>query len=351
MPPSAVPDSAPLDASPSLDIEKTDDLIAWLRHRGIFGRDEPCTAKILRGGVSNKAILVQGEKRGIVVKQALGKLRVAVEWHSDPARIQREALGLRLLEKLAPAGSITPFIFEDEPLFLLGMEAVPEPHENWKTVLLRGEVTDDAVWQFGNLLGQIHSRGAELDPASRATLEDRRFFEQLRVEPYYGFTASHNPSTTYFYRRLIDDMSESCVTVVHGDFSPKNILVYQGRLVLLDHEVIHWGDPTFDLGFALTHLLSKANHLAPHRQRFLRAARNFWQAYLSEARALAADPKLESRACRQTLACLLSRVDGRSPLEYLAVNEKAAQKQAVLELMQKPPSRLDDLIHEFGDRL
>ena len=32
------------------------------------------------------------------------------------------------------------------------------------------------------------------------------------------------------------------LTLVHGDFSPKNVLVYRGRLVLLDHEVIHWGD-------------------------------------------------------------------------------------------------------------
>ena len=335
-------------APPVLDIERTDDLIGWLRDRGIFSADELCHARVLSGGVSNKAVLVQGAQRGIVVKQALPKLRVAVDWHSDPARIQREALGLRLLQLLAPPGSVTPFVFEDSSLYLLGMEAVPEPHQNWKTLLLRGEIDDDAVRQFGAILGQIHARGSRLDQQARQDLEDRRFFDELRVEPYYEFTANNNPATGDFYRQLIDDMAACRMTVVHGDYSPKNILVYQGHLILLDHEVIHWGDPTFDIGFALTHLLSKANHLSLKRNLFLKAAAEFWRAYLFEAGTFAAVESFEARACRQTLACLLSRVDGRSPLEYLTIDEKAVQKKIVLELMKKTPSRVEDLISEFG---
>jgi len=334
-----------------LDIEQTDDLIEYLRHRGLFEKGDRCTAVVLRGGVSNKAVLVKGPTRSIVVKQALEKLRVATDWHADPARIEREAIGLKLLEPLAPAGSITPFVFEDVPLFLLGMEAVPDPHENWKTVLLRGEVADDAIHQFGSLLGRIHFQGTKLDAEALRPIQDRRFFEELRVDPYYRFAAKNNPETTEFYTHLISDMKAMPLTVVHGDFSPKNILVYQGRLVLLDHEVIHLGDPTFDLGFALTHLLSKANHLRSSRDLFLQAAGNFWKSYLIEARSLATEKDFESRACRQTLACLLARIDGRSPLEYLTPEERGAQKRAALELMQKPPAHINDLIREFGSRL
>jgi 5-methylthioribose kinase len=343
---------AGLGAAPSsLDIEQTDDLIAYLRGRGLIETDVECAASILRGGVSNKTVLVSSPTRSIVVKQALAKLRVATDWHSDPARIEREAVGLRLLEQLAPAGSITPFIFQDLSVFLLGMAAVPDPHENWKTVLLRGEVADDAIRQFGVLLGRIHLQGTKLDEENRRSIGDRRFFEELRVDPYYRFTAQNNPAVAKFYGQLIDDMNRSLLTVVHGDFSPKNILVHQGRLILLDHEVIHWGDPTFDLGFALTHLLSKANHLRSRRALFFQAATNFWSAYLTEAGPLAAETDFESRACRQLLACLLARIDGRSPLEYLRPEERAAQKRIVLDLMSKPPDRLNDLIREFGFRL
>ena len=334
-----------------LDIEQTDDLIEYLRHRGLIEKGEDCTAVVLRGGVSNKTVLVKGQTRSIVVKQALTKLRVAADWHADPARIEREAIGLRLLDRLAPAGAITPFIFEDAPRFLLGMEAVPDPHENWKTVLLRGEIAGDAIRQFGAILGRIHFQGATLDQESISSVQDRRFFEELRVDPYYRFAAGNNPDAVEFYMRLISDMEAAPLTIVHGDFSPKNILVYQGRLILLDHEVIHWGDPTFDLGFALTHLLSKANHLPSSRDLFLHAAGNFWKSYLVEARSLAAEKGFESRACRQALACLLARVDGRSPLEYLRPEERVAQKRAALELMQKPPAHINDLILEFGSRL
>ncbi|MCE0499579.1 MAG: phosphotransferase [Methylacidiphilales bacterium] len=334
-----------------LDIEQTDDLIDYLRSRGLFKKEENCSAVVLRGGVSNKTVLVKGQTRSMVVKQALEKLRVSTDWHADPARIEREAIGLRLLERLAPAGAITPLVFEDASLFLLGMEAVPDPHENWKTVLLRSEIADDAIHQFGALLGRIHFQGTKLNREALRLIRDRRFFKELRIDPYYRFTAGNNPDVAEFYARLISDMKGASLTVVHGDFSPKNILVHQGRLVLLDHEVIHLGDPTFDLGFALTHLISKANHLRSSRKLFLQAAGSFWKSYVGEAGSLAAEKNFESRACRQALACLLARIDGRSPLEYLTPEERVAQKQAALELMQKPPVHINDLIHEFGSRL
>jgi 5-methylthioribose kinase len=264
---------------------------------------------------------------------------------------EREAIGLKLLERLAPPGSITPFVFEDKSLFLLGMEAVPDPHENWKTVLLRGEVEDDSIDQFSTLLGRIHFQGTELEAEALHSIEDRRFFEELRVDPYYRFTAAQHPGARDFYAQLIGEMRGVQITVVHGDFSPKNVLVYRSRLVLLDHEVIHLGDPTFDLGFALTHLLSKANHLPANRALFLQAAGRFWKSYQAEAKSLTAETNFESRACRQTLACLLARIDGRSPLEYLTEEQRIAQRRAALDLMRQPPSRLDDLIPEFGSRL
>src|SRR5437764_13165535 len=98
----------------TLDIERSEELEAYLRRTGRIGADEAVTVEYLSGGVSNRTVLVRragGE--AWVLKQALAKLRVAVEWFSDPARIEREALGIRWLARLAPAGTITPLIFED----------------------------------------------------------------------------------------------------------------------------------------------------------------------------------------------------------------------------------------------
>ena len=106
-------------------------------------------------------------------------------------------------------------------------------------------------------------------------------------------------------------------SLVHGDFSPKNTLIYRGKLILLDYEVVHFGDPGFDVGFALTHFLSKANHLRSERDRIGAAAALFWNVYRREIDSLEWAQTLEPRAVRHTLGCLLARVIGKSPLEYL----------------------------------
>ena len=129
-----------------------------------------------------------------------------------------------------------------------------------------------------------------------------------------------------------------CVTLVHGDYSPKNVLVRDGRLVLLDHEVIHFGDPTFDLGFSLAHFLSKARHLPAHRADFRAAAARYWTVYRDTLEAAPWADGLEARAVRQTLGCMLARVAGRSPLEYLDADERRRQRKAVLGLLSDPPA-------------
>jgi aminoglycoside phosphotransferase (APT) family kinase protein len=221
------------------------------------------------------------------------------------------------------------------------MRAVPQPHENWKTRLLAGGVECGQVAEFGRLLGTIHRRSAERRAELEPIFADATFFESLRVEPYYRFTASRHAGAASFFAALIEETARTRVSLVHGDYSPKNVLLAGGRLVLLDHEVIHWGDPAFDLGFALTHFLSKARHLAAHRAAFLDAALDFWIAYREAAPGFA---ELEPRAMRHTLACLLARVDGRSPLEYLTETERNAQRAAALGLMMSPPHTLPELI-------
>jgi 5-methylthioribose kinase len=309
--------------------------------------------RVLAGGVSNRTVIVERPGAGVawVVKQALPKLRVAVDWFSDPERIHREALGLRWLKELAPPGTSTPFVFEDRENHLLAMEAVPEPHENWKTMLLGGRLENDHVEQFGQLLGTVHRGGYERREEAEPVFQDRSFFESLRLEPYYGYTAGQVPEAADFLQALVQETRARRDTLVHGDYSPKNVLVRQGRLVLLDHEVIHFGEPAFDLGFSLTHFLSKAHHLPSMREGFADAARLYWVTYGEEVEELPWAADIEERAVRHTLGCLLARVAGRSPLEYLDESERARQREAVLALLQYPPESVPGLVVDFVGRL
>lgn len=335
-----------------LDIENHLQLEAYLRATGRLAPAESMQAQTLAGGVSNRTVWVErSHGPAWVLKQALPRLRVATEWFSDPARIRREALGLQWLTRLTPPGSIPAFVFLDETENVLAMEAVPEPHANWKSMLLAGQVDLPLVDQFGTLLGRLHREAwtlrHELEPAFR----DQTFFETLRLEPYYGYAAGQVASARSFLHELIAESRATRLTLVHGDYSPKNVLVSSERLILLDHEVIHWGDPAFDVGFALTHLLSKAHHLTASRPQFLEGARRCWRAYVGEIRGTPWGEELGIRVVRHTLACLLARVAGRSPLEYLGAEERRRQADAVLILRGNPPTDPLDLITTFSSCL
>jgi aminoglycoside phosphotransferase (APT) family kinase protein len=343
---------SPGTSEPALDIERHEELLAYLRGAGILPPGEAPPMRTLAGGVSNRTVLVSSAARGeFVVKQALGKLRVAAEWYADPERIHREARAMECLGRLAPEGAIARLLFEDRKRQLIGMTAVPEPHRNWKEMLLAGCVDPGHVRQFAELLGAIHARSSADAALARSEFADRGFFESLRLEPYYRYSARQVPDAAAFFARLIEETLATRLAMVHGDYSPKNILVHGGRLVLLDHEVAHFGDPAFDAGFSLTHLLSKSLHAAAHRGRLLEAARAYSARYLACLEGIGWRDALEARAVRHTLGCLLARVAGRSPLEYLTEEERRAQARIALALMARPPARLGELVDVFAEEL
>ncbi len=81
-----------------------------------------------------------------------------------------------------------------------------------------------------------------------------------------------------------------------GDWSPKNLLVYPDRVLALDFEVAHRGDPAFDVAFMLTHLVMKSVHLPAHAAR-LRSAADAFLARIRLVRSRARESLLSSAAC------------------------------------------------------
>jgi 5-methylthioribose kinase len=330
-----------------LDIENFEALREYLALRGYASRNEKLVLKNLLGGVSNRTVRVDWpDGHGWVLKQALAKLRVNVDWFSSPERIAVEARALRWLNRLAPLGTTPGFVFEDMANHLLAMEAIPEPHDNWKTMLLSGQIVGDHFQQFGALLGTIHRESSRLASEVGPEFADTTHFRTLRLDPYYLYAGQTTPQADGFLTALTEETLHHRHSLVHGDFSPKNTLVYQGKLILLDYEVVHFGDPAFDLGFAMTHFLSKVHHI-PAKRGLATAALQFWRVYRDQIKSLDWSNELEPRVVRHTLGCLLARVAGKSPLEYLTAQEVARQRDVVLMLIAKTPTTVDNLIADF----
>jgi aminoglycoside phosphotransferase (APT) family kinase protein len=218
-------------------------------------------------------------------------------------------------------------------------------------MLMREAPRRKHILKFAEVLAAIHFRSSANAEGFRETFRDRSWFESLRLEPYYEYSAERITEVRPFLDELLEETRSTQLALVHGDYSPKNILIYGDRFVLLDHEVAHFGDPAFDVGFSLTHLLSKAHHCRDKREMFLASARLYTAHYLELMQGCPFIEGFEGRASRQTLACLLARVAGRSPLEYFSETEKENQRQIVLSLMAKRPNSLSQLIEHFEEEL
>jgi 5-methylthioribose kinase len=337
---------------PTIDIEDPHQLVRYLRETDRIDSQEEPILKKLSGGVSNKTVWLQRSPgQAWVIKQALPKLRVPSDWFSDPARINIEANGLRYLPRVAPKGSITPLIFQDTTQNLLAMEAVPEPHQNWKQQLLCDKVQSEPFCQFAEVLGSIHRESFNLRHELEPVFAEKRFFQTLRLEPYYEYSAAAVPEAGTFLKELVNWTLSRSDTLVHGDFSPKNVLIHGGRLILLDHEVLHFGDPAFDIGFSLTHFLSKALHVQEQRLALIEGARLYWSRYLDEVRGMPWIANLDLWAAKHSLGCILARVCGRSPLEYLSAEERLIQRQVVLEMMKENLTTVERLIARFAEKI
>jgi 5-methylthioribose kinase len=322
----------------------------YLRETGRAPKDAAIVVKEMTGGVSNVVLRVDVAGRSpIVIKQCRERLRVAMLWHARLDRIWAERAALDLLAALLPAGMVPEVLFEDRPNYLFAMTCAPDDSVTWKTLLMGGQADPTIAVRLGTSLGAIHADGPR-HPALRQTLADTSLFDELRIDPYYRTTARAHPDLGRRIEELIAsmDINQAERTLVLGDFSPKNILVHREGLVLLDFECAHCGDAAFDLGFFLTHLVLKAIHferLTPgSASRYLELTTCFWTAYLDRMKAGSWRPRaLVPRAIEHTAACMLARVDGKSPVEYLDRDTQDIARRLAIQALGSRPQTWEQL--------
>jgi len=327
-----------------LDAQIPTEFTQALRELELASTDEPLTGTPLTGGVSSDIWLIHTARGPICAKRALPKLRVAADWRAPIARNRYEARWMQVAASAVP-GCTPRVLGQHDELGVLVMDYLdPARHALWKEALRTGEVDAAFARGVGETLVRIHAHAAARQPQLAAQFDTDAIFFDIRLEPYLVATAQKHPDLAPALLALVTQTQSHKVSLVHGDVSPKNILVGPyGQPVLLDAECAWWGDPAFDLAFCLNHLLLKCLWVPAVQSALVNSFDALARAYL---RRVDWEPvhDVERRAAALLPGLLLARVDGKSPVEYLTTEPQwRTVRRVASQLLRQPVSRLAEV--------
>lgn len=325
-------------------------MVESLKRHGLLEDMESAGFERLTGGVSSDIWKVTADGRTYCVKRALAKLKVEADWFADVERNRFEVAWYRIANHHVP-GSAPRILAHDEDVMLCAMEFLdPKSHRLWKSELRDGRADAAQAREVGRRLGCIHAATAG-DKSTEAQFPPNGIFHAIRLEPYLEATAAKHPDLRDPLLALSRRIGETRLAMIHGDVSPKNILLGPDGPVFLDAECASIGDPAFDLAFCLNHFLLKCLWTPSSQGDYLECFETMVSGYLAEVTWEEA-AVLEARAATLLPGLFLARVDGKSPVEYII--EEAAKDQVrrcARALLVSPPARLIEISETWKKEL
>jgi 5-methylthioribose kinase len=318
------------------------DISAFLIRSGLIPSAEATRFEPLGGGVSSDILKVESAWGMLVVKKALPKLRVAQDWRVPTSRSASEVSWLQVAREIVPS-AVPRILAHDAEAGLFAMEYLSaSTHPVWKAQLHEGIVNLAIAAEVGRRIGAIHAATAH-DATLALRFANDALFHSIRLEPYLEATARVHRNLAEPLLALSRTTLTTHVALVHGDVSPKNILIGPRGPMFLDAECAWFGDPAFDLAFCLNHLLLKCLWTPHATQDFLAAFDQLAESYLKMVH-WEPTPAVEKRAARLLPGLFLARIDGKSPVEYVIEEvDKERVRRVAPPLISVPPTRLVEI--------
>ena len=319
----------------------------YLMETGLVSENDDFDFQYLEGGVSCVVALVKAQGNYFIVKQALRKLNVKEDWTCDPGRMAVEMKSNEVYYRLVPDNA-PKVVSYDEKNNIFIREAAPESCRMWKSDLMGGMLDFKVASSVIKTLVTVHNRCAG-DEQIAKDFSDKEMFYKLRIDAYFEFSLKSNPTLTQYAKPIIDELMNSGITLVHGDYSPKNVMLDEKKVFITDYEVSHYGHPCFDIGFLSNHLILKSIHMREFGGAFLSMLQYVLDIYFDEMNFMPKD-ELETSFVRVLPLLMIARVDGKSPVEYIVdpnvkefvrkaayaiVDEKITNRESLLKLLNK----------------
>lgn len=326
------------------------EIISTLQELGWISVSDNVTARPLTGGVSSDIWRIDLTSGSVCVKRALSKLKVKDDWFAPISRNAYEAKWMQTVRAVNP-NAAPEVLFHDAGRGLFVMPYLdPESFPVWKTLLRDGDTRIEDAAGVGKCLGQIHASTAG-DPVIAAAFETDEIFHAIRLEPYLLVTGARHPDLNHRMIELSEITASHAVALVHGDVSPKNILIGENGPVFLDAECAWYGDPAFDLAFCLNHLLLKGLWNRSARDGYRACFNAITESYTRKVSTMK-DKQIIERAAHLLPGLFLARIDGKSPVEYITDEvQKNIVRQFAPQFLTSPVSHPADICNAWYDHL
>lgn len=305
--------------------------VAYARARGLVP-SRGVTVRELPGGVSASVVALEWGGSGLVLKQALPRLRVADEWLAKQERTDTEVAAMLLCAGLTP-GAVPRVLDHDPQSHVMAVELVPPTRRNWQEEIASGRAHVDAAGWAGETLGTWH-RDTARRPELEATFDDHEAFAQLRLDPFHGTVMERRPELAASIAPYLGELRAARRCLVHGDYAKKNMLVGDDGRSVLDFEVAHYGHPVFDLGFFLSFVVLSAVRWPGLEPALRELSQRFLAAYHRTAGdRFAGSPE---SVVGHTACLVLARTDGKSIALFLDGPSRARAREVGAAMLASP---------------
>ena len=305
--------------------------------------------KKLTGGVSSEVYHVKTNKNNYCIKRSLKRLLVKKKWIVNTNRIKFEYLWLKHCQNILKRNIPNTYEFNNKKKYIVMEYLKTSQYKTLKQLYFNKIININTIRSISKHLYKIHSNSSNYK--TKKTFEGNyKNFYDLRLDPYFNEVGRVYPKYKGYIKKINENYIKHSNTLVHGDFSPKNILVGKNKIIYLDAECCNFGDPVFDLVFFTNHLLIKSIFFKDKSQEFIKLYISFYKEYLSNLSTKNFKSYID-RIIKMTPIMLLSRVDGKSPVEYInKVKIKNIIRKKSFLLLDSKISSLNDIIKVINER-
>jgi len=172
----------------------------------------------------------------------------------------------------------------------------------------------------------------------RSRFENNNGFLKIKIG-IQCLDATKEPELNGFISRFISESLKIKKVLLHGDFAPKNILVWNNNYLFIDFEESGFADPALDVGYFLAHLY--IHQIICSEPSWRGTISNLLDVYLKAFKFSHNDSQLINRIEKYMGIFLMSRINSKAPANYISV----LYKDVILNTGRK--LILEDFLHSF----